>query len=110
MAEKKTVFMSIGTDVIHGGHMEIIHRAAQLGELTVGVLTDEVVASYKRHPLLSCEERMKIVAGLKGVAHVIEQDGLGYAAPLRALRPDYVVHGDDWREGFQKPEIGRAHV
>ena len=89
MAEKKTVFMSIGTDVIHGGHMEIIHRAAQLGELTVGVLTDEVVASYKRHPLLSCEERMKIVAGLKGVAHVIEQDGLGYAAPLRALRPWY---------------------
>ena len=103
MGEKKTVFMSIGADVIHGGHMEIIHKAAQLGELTVGVLTDEVVASYKRHPLLTCEERMKIVAGLKGVARVIQQDEIGYAAPLRALRPDYVVHGDDWREGFQKP-------
>ena len=103
MAEPKTVFMSIGADVIHGGHMEIIHKAAQLGELTVGVLTDEVVSSYKRHPLLCCEERMKIVSGLKGVAHVVQQDDLGYAAPLRALRPDYVVHGDDWREGFQKP-------
>ena len=109
--------MSIGTDVIHGGHMEIIHKAAELGELTVGVLTDEVVASYKRHPLLSCDERMKIVSGLKGVAHVVRQDDLGYAAPLRALRPDYVVHGDDWRDGFQKPvreeclaQIGRAHV
>ena len=54
MAERKTVFMSIGTDVIHGGHIEIISQAAQLGELTVGVLTDEVVAAYKRHPLLSC--------------------------------------------------------
>lgn len=103
MAEKKTVFMSIGTDVIHGGHMEIIHKAAALGELTVGVLSDEVVASYKRHPLLTCEERMKVVEGLKGVACVVKQDEIGYAAPLRALRPDYVVHGDDWREGFQKP-------
>lgn len=103
MAQGKTVFMSIGADVIHGGHMEIIHKAAELGELTVGVLTDEVVSAYKRHPLLSCEERMKIVAGLKGVAHVVQQDEIGYAAPLRALRPDYVVHGDDWREGFQKP-------
>ena len=103
MSGKKTVFMSIGADVIHGGHIEIIHRAAELGELTVGVLTDEVVASYKRHPLLTCEERMKIASGLKGVAHVVQQDDIGYAAPLRALRPDYVVHGDDWREGFQKP-------
>lgn len=103
MSEKKTVFMSIGVDVIHGGHIEIIHKAAELGELTVGVLTDEVVSAYKRHPLLSCEERMKIVSGLKGVAHVVQQDDIGYAAPLRALRPDYVVHGDDWREGFQKP-------
>lgn len=103
MEEKKTVFMSIGADVIHGGHMEIVHKAAQLGELTVGVLTDEVVSAYKRHPLLSCEERMKIVSGLKGVAHVVQQDDIGYAAPLRALKPDYVVHGDDWREGFQKP-------
>ena len=103
MKEKKTVFMSIGADVIHGGHMEIIRRAAELGELTVGVLTDEVVAGYKRFPVLTCAERMKVVAGLKGVAHVIEQDAIGYAAPLRALKPDYVVHGDDWREGFQKP-------
>ena len=70
MGEKKTVFMSIGADVIHGGHMEIIHKAAQLGELTVGVLTDEVVASYKRHPLLTCEERMKVVAGLKEMSCV----------------------------------------
>lgn len=103
MNKEKKVFMSIATDVIHGGHIEIIQRAAELGALTVGVLTDEVVASYKRHPLLSCEERMKIVSGLKGVAQVIEQNDIGYAAPLQALKPDYVVHGDDWREGFQKP-------
>lgn len=101
--EQKKVFMSISTDVIHGGHIEIIRKAAELGELTVGVLTDEVVAAYKRYPLLNCEERMKIVAGLKGVAHVVEQNDISHAELLRSLRPDYVVHGDDWREGFQKP-------
>lgn len=103
MSENKKVFMSIGTDIIHGGHIEIIKQAARLGELTVGVLNDEIVTAYKRRPLLSCEERMKIVAGLKGVANVIRQDEMGYAVPIRSLRPDYVAHGDDWREGFQKP-------
>lgn len=95
--------MSVGTDIIHGGHIEIIHRASQLGELTIGVLTDEVVAAYKRYPMLSCEERMKILSGLRGVAHVIRQDDISYTGPLRMLQPDYVVHGDDWRTGFQKP-------
>ena len=103
MSEKKSVFMCMSTDVVHGGHIEIINQAAELGELTVGVLTDEVVSAYKRYPLLSCEERMKIVAGLKGVAHVIKQTDISYREPLKTLRPDYVVHGDDWRIGFQKP-------
>lgn len=103
MPEKKRVFMCMSTDVVHGGHIEIINQAAELGELTVGVLTDEVVSAYKRYPLLSCEERMKIVAGLKGVAHVIKQTDISYREPLKTLRPDYVVHGDDWRIGFQKP-------
>lgn len=103
MPEKKRVFMCMSTDVVHSGHIEIINQAAELGELTVGVLTDEVVSAYKRYPLLSCEERMKIVAGLKGVAHVIKQTDISYREPLKTLRPDYVVHGDDWRIGFQKP-------
>ncbi len=103
MPEKKRVFMCMSTDVVHGGHIEIINQAAELGELTVGVLTDEVVSAYKRYPLLSCEERMKIVAGLKGVAHVIKQTDISYREPRKTLRPDYVVHGDDWRIGFQKP-------
>ena len=103
MSDGKKVFMSIATDVIHGGHIEIINRASELGELTVGVLTDEVMASYKRFPLLSCEERMKIAAGLKGVSAVVKQKSISYREPLRRLKPDYVVHGDDWRTGFQKP-------
>ena len=99
----KKVFMSMSTDVIHGGHINIINRAAALGELTVGVLSDETVASYKRYPLLSCEERMKIVSAMQGVAHVVKQDGLSYRDVISRLKPDIVVHGDDWRTGIQQP-------
>ena len=102
MSQKK-VFMSMSTDVLHGGHINIIKRAAALGELTVGVLSDETVASYKRYPLLSCEERMKIVESIQGVAHVIKQEGLSYKTVIGELKPDIIVHGDDWRIGIQQP-------
>ena len=95
--------MSMSTDVIHGGHINIIKKAVALGELTVGVLSDETVASYKRYPLLSCEERMKIAAAIQGVAHVIKQEGLSYRYVIRELKPDIIVHGDDWRTGIQQP-------
>lgn len=97
-----TVYLSMSTDIIHGGHMNIIKKAAELGELTVGVLTDEVVASYKRFPLLPYEERVKIIENIQGVAKVIPQDTLSYKKNLMELKPDYLVHGDNWREGFQR--------
>jgi len=93
--------MSFSTDIIHGGHINIIREAAKLGELTIGVLTDQVVASYKRFPLLSAKERMEIVRNIVGVSHVVEQDTLSYEKNLRQLKPDYLVHGDDWQTGFQ---------
>lgn len=99
----KTVYMCFSTDVIHGGHISIIQQATKLGKLTIGVLTDEVVASYKRYPVLKFEERAKLLESIKGVAKVIPQNTLSYADNLRRLKPDYVVHGDDWRTGFQKP-------
>ena len=97
------IFMSMSTDVVHGGHINIIRKAAALGELTVGVLSDETVASYKRYPLLSCDERMKIAASIQGVAHVVKQEGLSYRTIIRELKPDVIVHGDDWRSGIQRP-------
>ncbi|MBO4560736.1 MAG: phosphoenolpyruvate mutase [Bacteroidaceae bacterium] len=99
----KKVFMSLSTDVIHGGHIRMIENAANLGELTIGVLNDQVVASYKRYPLLSCKERMIIAASLKGVSHVIEQDELSYRNVIKLYHPDIIVHGDDWQTGLQKP-------
>lgn len=102
-SKMKKVFMSLSTDVIHGGHIRMIENAVHLGELTIGVLNDNVVASYKRFPLLSCNERMKIATSLQGVSHVIEQDEMSYRKVIKELRPDIIVHGDDWRVGLQKP-------
>lgn len=93
----KTVFLSIGAEFIHGGHIAIIERAAELGELIVGVLSDEAVMSYRGYPVLTFEERCKIVSHIKGVSKVIKKDELGYDKIIAELQPDYVVHSDRWR-------------
>ena len=99
----RTVYMCCSTDYIHSGHIAIINKACRLGRLTIGVLSDEAVASYKRYPLLPFEERKSLFENIAGVERVVEQKALSYADNLRQLKPDYVVHGDDWVNGFQKP-------
>ena len=92
----------MSADMIHPGHLNIINEAAKLGRVTVGVLTDAAIASYKRLPYLTYEQRAQIVASIKGVDEVIPQTTLDYVPNLRQLKPDFVVHGDDWKEGVQK--------
>lgn len=95
--------MCFSTDMIHSGHIAIIKKAAKLGRLTIGVLSDEAVASYKRFPLMPFDERKSLFENISGVEKVIRQNSLSYAEVLRELHPAYVVHGDDWKDGFQKP-------
>ena len=99
----KIVYMCFSTDIIHTGHIELIKKAARLGKLVVGVLSDEAVVSYKRFPLIPFKERKALFSNIKGVSRVIEQTELSYRENLEKLHPDYVVHGDDWIVGFQKP-------
>lgn len=101
--ENRIVYMCFSTDLLHSGHISIIKKARKLGKLIIGVLSDEAVASYKRFPLLPFEERKSLVENISGVYKVIEQKELSYRENLLKIRPDFVVHGDDWREGFQKP-------
>lgn len=101
--EDRTVYMCFSTDMLHSGHISIIKKAGKLGRLIVGVLSDEAVASYKRFPLVPFEERKALLENINGVERVVEQKTISYARVLQELRPDYVVHGDDWKEGFQKP-------
>lgn len=101
--ENRTVYMCFSTDMVHSGHIAIIRKAEKLGKLIIGVLSSEAVASYKRFPLMPFEERKSVFENISGVSRVVEQKTLSYADILRELKPTYVVHGDDWKEGFQKP-------
>lgn len=102
-SKEKIVYMGFSTDMVHSGHIAIIQKAAKLGKVIVGILSDEAVASYKRYPLLPYAERKTLFENIKGVDRVVEQTELSYRKNLENLKPDYVVHGDDWKEGFQKP-------
>ena len=95
----KKVYVGMGTDLIHHGHINIIEIARELGEVTVGLLSDRAVTKFSRMPFLSFDERKKILENLKGVHEVIAQEELDYEQNLRNLKPDYVVHGDDWKTG-----------
>ena len=97
----KTVYVGMCADVIHPGHLNIINTAKGLGCVVVGLLTDEAIGSYKRRPFFSFEERKPLVEHIKGVDEVVPQATLDYVENLRELRPDFVVHGDDWKEGVQ---------
>ena len=101
--ESRTVYMCFSTDILHSGHMTIINKAAKLGKLIIGVLSDEAVISYKRFPLVPYEERKVLFENLATVTKVVEQKELSYKTNLEELKPTYVVHGDDWVTGFQKP-------
>ena len=100
--KKKTVYVGMSADISHPGHLNIISEAQKLGKVTVGVLTDAAIASYKRLPYLNYEQRSLIVKNIKGVDEVIPQTTLDYVPNLKLLKPDFVVHGDDWKEGIQK--------
>ncbi|MBN2782581.1 MAG: phosphoenolpyruvate mutase [Campylobacterales bacterium] len=97
----KKVYVGMSADLVHPGHMNILKVASELGEVTVGLLTDKAIASYKRLPYMTYEQRKAVIENIKGVAEVIPQHTLDYRPNLEALRPDIVVHGDDWREGVQ---------
>lgn len=98
----KKVYVGMSADLIHPGHLNIIKKARELGEVTIGLLTDSAIASYKRVPHMTFNQRKEVIENIKGVTRVVAQESLDYVPNLLKIKPDYVVHGDDWREGVQK--------
>lgn len=98
----KTVYVGMSADLVHPGHLNVLKKAQELGEVTVGLLTDEAIASYKRVPFMEFEQRQQVIENIKGVSKVIPQTTLDYVPNLEAMKPDYVVHGDDWKNGVQR--------
>jgi len=98
----KKVYIGLCADLLHHGHINIIKEGKKYGEIIVGLLTDKAIASYKRVPLISYEQRKIIVENIKGVTKVVPQENFDYVPTLREIKPDYVIHGDDWRTGIQR--------
>ena len=105
---EKIVYVPVAVDMIHEGHINIINEAKKLGKVVIGLLTDKAIANYKRVPFLSYEQRKKIVENIKGVDEVVMQEEDDYVPILRRLKPNYFVHGDDWKTGSQKEKRERV--
>lgn len=100
----KQVYVGMASDLIHHGHIKIINEAQKHGEVTVGLMTDRALASYKKEPIIPFEHRKTIIENIKGVSRVIAQDNIDSTENIIKLKPDVVVHGDDWKTGPQKKE------
>ena len=95
----KKIYIGMTADIMHPGLIHIIHEATQYGDVIIGLLTDKAIAEHKRLPYLTYEQRKEVVENIKGVSEVIPQEEWSYVYNLRRLKPDYIIHGDDWKSG-----------
>jgi phosphoenolpyruvate phosphomutase len=91
----------MSADVLHAGHINIINHGSQFGKVIIGLLTDSAIESYKRKPYLNYNQRLAVIESVKNVSEVIPQETLDYRPNLLRVKPNYVVHGDDWQYGVQ---------
>ena len=108
MKKNKTAYVAMSADLIHTGHLNIINIASKYGKVIVGLLTDRAIASYKRVPIMEYKDRYKIISSIRGVHNVVPQKTHDYVSNLKKLKPDFIVHGDDWKIGVQKKIRERA--
>ena len=99
---KKKVYVAMSADILHSGHINILKKASKLGEVIVGLLTDDAINSYKKKPLLNYEERYAVIKSIIFVNKIVSQRTLDYTKNLKKIKPHFVVHGNDWKKGVQK--------
>ena len=98
----KKVYLGMIGDIIHPGLINIIHEGAKYGDLMIGLFTDKAIASHKRLPYLTYEQRKNVVENIKGVSEVVPQEEWSYIPNLRKYKPDYIIHGDDWKTNSEQ--------
>ena len=96
---EKKVYLGLTADIIHPGIINIINEGAKHGQLIIGLLTDSAIVSHKRLPYLTYEQRKQVVENIKGVSEVVPQEDWSYIPNLKKLKPDFIIHGDDWKSG-----------
>ena len=97
----KKVYVSLIADLLHAGHINVLERASRYGNVTVGLLTSTAINELNDTAYLKYQQRADVINSLKMVTRVVPQDGASYKENLMRLKPDFVVHGDDWKEGEQ---------
>jgi len=102
LSQKKIVYIAMCADILHPGHLNIIKEGRKLGEIVLGLLTDDAIVSYKGVPYMNYKQRYDVIVNINGIERVVPQTTLDYRPNLLKLKPDYVVHGDDWKYGVQK--------
>jgi len=108
MKKNDIVYVGLSADILHEGHINILKIASSYGDVVVGLLTDQAIASYKKIPYLNFKQRKVVLENLRYVKKVIPQKTLDYVHNLNIVRPNYVVHGDDWKKGIQKKTRDRV--
>lgn len=98
----KTVYAAFTSEVIHEGHKNILEEAKKYGDVIVGVYSDEAILRFDRYPTVPFEERMNVFRSLSGISQVVVQKNVSYRENLLKYRPDYVIHGDNWKWNEQK--------
>ncbi len=106
--KKKIAYVALSADILHEGHINILKTASKLGNVVVGLLTDEAISTYKKIPYLDFKQRKTVIQNIKYVTKVIPQKTLDYVPNLKYIKPDFVVHGDDWKTGIQKKTRGKV--
>jgi phosphoenolpyruvate phosphomutase len=102
MKKKKIIYVPMGADVIHSGHLNVINKAKKYGDIVIGLFTDSAIAEYKSFPLINFQQRLEIIKNIKGVNNIMKQNTWDYSENLKTIKPDYLIHGDDWKRGIQK--------
>ena len=95
----KVVYLGMVGDILHPGLINIITEATKLGDVMIGLYTDKAIAAYRRLPYMTYEQRKQVVENIKGVTQVVAQDDYSYIPNLLKYKPNYIIHGDDWKEG-----------
>ncbi|WP_182427442.1 phosphoenolpyruvate mutase [Bacteroides fragilis] len=95
----KKIYVGMTADIMHPGLIHIIHEATKYGDVIVGLLTDKAITEHKRLPYLTYDQRKEVVENIKGVFEVVPQEDWSYVPNLEKLKPDYIIHGDDWKTG-----------
>ena len=98
----KTVYLGMIGDIMHPGLINIINEGAKYGDVMIGLFTDKAIATHKRLPYLTYEQRKNVIENIKGVSTIVPQDDWSYVTNLEKYKPDYIIHGDDWLYGSEK--------